>query len=425
MGSLHALFLLSKMDNWRHAFSASQFPAADRLALKDDGRRLLTLSVFHCVNDGSLALFASALPVMRVSLGLSFIEIGIVLSLGLVATMLLQLLFGSLSDQGYARKILILGFAGIVAADLVFPISSSFVQALVFYVFLRSAAAVYHPVSFSSIGRTYVDNKTAAFGYQGAIGDLGLAIATFSTGILSQAWGWRVPFWVWGTIGMILFAYFVTTMIRYRTDFHAQSTILASEPGNTPENRSLRSAFATLAVVSSITTATFILFTGYMPLYFNIAEQLSPGESATIVAVWIGVGIFAGLGTGKVVKVLGGEVKALRAMFAIETALFLIANIPPTHMLPLSGWRMIRCVAIIATGLPVFVTFPTVNGLLGLRMPHRRLGLTYALNLSLGLMVASLATYVTGYIASIMTISVTLPLLLIIAALGAMASLAL
>ena len=61
--------------------------AADRLALKHDGHRLLTLSIFHCVNDGSLALFASALPVMRVSLALSLVEIGTVLSLGLVATM--------------------------------------------------------------------------------------------------------------------------------------------------------------------------------------------------------------------------------------------------------------------------------------------------------------------------------------------------
>ena len=391
--------------------------------MKDDGRGLLTLSIFHCVNDGSLALFASALPVMRVSLGLSFMEIGIVLSLGLVATMLLQLLFGTLSDQGHARKTLILGFAGIVVADLVFPISSTFVQVLLFYVFLRSAAAVYHPVSFSSIGRTYVENKTAAFGYQGAIGDLGLAISTFSTGILSQAWGWRVPFWVWGTIGMGLFAYFAHTMIRFRMSLHAQPTILTSQLGNAPGNRSLRSAFATVAAVSSITTVTFILFTGYMPLYFNIAEQLSPGESTTIVALWIGVGIFAGLGTGRVVRGLGGEVKALQAMFAIETVLFLIANIPPMHLLPLPALRIFRCVAIVATGLPVFVAFPAVNGLLGMRMPHRRLGLTYALNLSLGLMVASLATYVTGYIASIMSISVMPPLLLIIAALGAMASL--
>jgi MFS family permease len=409
------------MDNFKHTSSASQFMAADRLALKDDARRLLALSVFHCVNDGSLTLFASALPVMRVSLGLSLIEIGTVLSLGLVATMLLQLFFGSLSDRGYARRVLLLGFAGIAIADLAFPVGSSFLQVLVLYVFLRSAAGVYHPVSFSSIGRRYAQNKTAAFGYQGATGDLGLAIATLSTGMLSQTWGWRAPFWVWGTIAMILFAYFVATIIRYRIDFDPESAILASE-SSASGNRSLRSTFASVASVYSIATATFILFTGYMPLYFNIAEQFSPVESTATVALWVGVGVLAGFGTGRLVTGLGGEVRTLQAMFAMEATLLLIANVPHPQMLSVSVWRMVRCAAIVTTGLPVFVTFPAANGLLGLRMPHRRLGLTYALSLSLGLMVSSLATYLTGYAASIMTIGVMLPVLLIIAVLGAIAS---
>jgi len=49
--------------------------------------------------------------------------------------------------------------------------------------------------------------------------------------------------------------------------------------------------------------------------------------------------------------------------------------------------------------------------------------MTYALNLSLGLMVSSLATYFTGYAASIMTIGVMLPVLLVVAVVGAIACL--
>ena len=391
--------------------------------MNDDSRRLLALSVYHCVNDGSLTLFASALPVMRISLGLSFLEIGTVLSLGLVATMLLQLLFGSLSDRGHARWILIVGFAGIIAADLVFPASTSFVQVLIAYVFLRSAAAVYHPVSFSSIGRAYGEDRTAAFGYQGAVGDLGLTIATFSTGVLSQTWDWRSPFWVWGTVGMILFTYFAATMFRHKIGFHVHLIASASERVNVRRNMSVGSAFAVLAAVSSITTTTFILFTGYMPLYFNITEQLSPGASAAMVAAWIGIGVFAGFVTGRLVKRFGGESRTLRAMFAIESLLFLIAYMSSVQTVSLSSWRVIRLVAIVLTGMPVFVAFPAVNGLLGLRMPRRTLGLTYAINLSLGLLAASLATYFMGYAASIMTVGVMLPLLLIFAAVGSVVSL--
>jgi len=391
--------------------------------LNDDSRRLIALSVYHCMNDGSLALFASALPVMRVALGLDFLQIGTILSLGLIATLLLQLLFGFLSDRGHASQTLVLGFAGIVAVDLVFPISSAFMQVLVFYVLLRSTAAVYHPVSFASIGRTYSENRTAAFGYQGAIGDLGLTVATFSTGILSEAWGWRIPFWVWGALGMVLFFYFAMIIMRHRIAFYEQPATSVAEVNNNHGNpRSLKSAFAVIAIVSSITTVTFILFTGYMPLYLNVLHGLSPSGSTTIVAAWIGIGVFAGLVTGRVVSKCGGEARALQVTFAVEAFLFLIANATLSSEWLQSSWPTIGYAMIVLTGVPVFITFPAVNGLLGLRMPHRRLGLTYALSLSLGLMVASVAAYLTGYLASIASIAIVLPMLLITAILGTVAS---
>jgi len=199
-------------------------------------------------------------------LELDFVQIGTILALGLVATMLLQLIFGQLTDQGHARWILILGFAGIVVADLILPISTVFIQVLVFYVLLRSAAAVYHPVSFSSIGRTYAE-RTAAFGYQGAIGDLGLTVGTLSTGILAQTWGWRLPFWFWGAVGAILFAYFCTSVFQHKVGFYSQPIQISGQMDDPGNSRSLKAAFVVLAAVSSITTTTFILFTGYMPLF--------------------------------------------------------------------------------------------------------------------------------------------------------------
>jgi len=85
------------------------------------------------------------------------------LSLGLVATMLLQLLFGHLSDKRYASPILLLGLASIFLVDHIFPVSSAFMLVLICYVLLRSAA------------------------------------------VFSETLGWKVPFWVWGVVGIITF----------------------------------------------------------------------------------------------------------------------------------------------------------------------------------------------------------------------------
>ena len=390
--------------------------------LNEDSRRLLALGLYHCMNDASLALLTSALPVMRISLGLSYLQIGTVLSAGLAATMVLQLLAGSLSDIGHARMLLFVGFGGIVVVVLLFPTSSTFLQVLIFYVLLRSAAAVYHPVGFAAVGRTYLENKTTAFGYQGAVGDFGLALAIFSTGVLSQALGWETPFWVWGVIGVGLFAYFAVTVIRYKVLFYPRLSSSGGQSTNASESKSVKSTFAPIAIASSLTTTTFILFTGYMPLYFNVIHALTPAESTAIVATWVGIGVVAGLMTGRLSNRLGGEVRTLRLMFTIEAALLALAAYVFSAELDLSPAHSVGYSAIILTAIPVFITFPAVNGLLGLRMPHRRLGLTYGMNLSLGLFAASATTYVIAYLASTMTMSVVLPVLLVVAAVAAVTS---
>jgi len=132
--------------------------------------------------------------------------------------------------------------------------------------------------------------------------------------------------------------------------------------------------------------------------------------------------VFAGFLAGRVAYRLGGETRTLQVMFTVQCALFLIATIA-LHFGGLEPWRpVIRYCTIVLSGVPVFITFPAANGLLGLRMPYSRLGVTYALTLSLGLVAASLATYLTGYIASATSIAIILPMLLIMAVLGAVAS---
>jgi MFS family permease len=393
--------------------------------LNDDSRRLVALSVYHFVNDGSLAIFTSALPVMRVALALSYVEIGTILGAGLIATMALQLLFGVLSDRGHVRPILVLGFAGVVVADLVFTAGSTFQHVLLCYVSLRAAAAVYHPVGFASIGRTFVQNRTAAFGYQGAVGDLGLTLATFAAGGLSQAWGWEMPFWAWGAVGAVLLAFFVSIVARHGSAFHhepIQRQSSAEQKGH--EFGFSVPAFAALTTVSAVATVTFILFTSYMPLYFNVVAGLSPATSTAIVAIWIGIGVVAGLFTGRVVSSVGGEVKTLRLMLPIQAILFLAATLMMSSPGSTSLNGILLYLLTLATGIPVFVSFPATSGMLGSIMPHKRLGMTYALNLSLGLMVASGAAYVTGYLASLASIAVILPVLVVVSVFGAAGSFA-
>jgi hypothetical protein len=213
--------------------------------------------------------------------------------------------------------------------------------------------------------------------------------------------------------------------MRHRIVLQKQPVISAGEINEIPQrgSRSAKAAFAVLVTVSSSSTATFILFTGYMPLYFNLVGGLSPASSTALVAAWIGIEVVAGYMTGKVVSRLGGEVRTLRLTFAIGALLFLTAYAVGNFGFPAPWATTISYLTVLLTGILIFITFPVVNGLLGLRMPHRRLGLTYALSLSLGLVVSSLATYIMGHLASVMSIAVALPMMFVIAVLGTAASL--
>jgi len=110
-------------------------------------------------------------------------------------------------------------------------------------------------------------------------------------------------------------------------------------------------------------------------------------------------------------------------MFTAEAVLLALAACVFSAGFDVPFAQLVGYLAIILTGIPVFITFPAVNGLLGLKMPHRRLGLTYGMTLSLGLFAASGTTYVTGYLASTMSISVALPVLLVVAVVAVVTSL--
>jgi hypothetical protein len=65
----------------------------------------------------------------------------------------------------------------------------------------------------------------------------------------------------------------------------------------------------------------------------------------------------------------------------------------------------------ILSGVPFFLSFPVVYGIVGTTVPGKRLGLAYAANLGLSLAAGSALSYAAGYLSSIYSLAVILPLL--------------
>ena len=370
--------------------------------------QLYAFGIFHAMNDGSLAVFLAALPVMRVGLSLSLVEIGTVLSAGLLATVVTQLVFGFLSDAGFTKRVLFASLASLAVANLVFVEATNFWQMLLFYVLLRGAAGAYHPVSFSSIFRT-AKNRAASLGFQSAFGDASLAFALVSTGFIAESLGWRLPFILWGIGGVVAFFVFVRLMgIRESKAAYPEAT-----SGSIDERHQRR--FSRSFVVPQVSTVflqcLYLVFSGFIPLYLNVSLGLSPGVSALVVALWLAIGVWFTFNAGRFVAFFGSEKTTLKVSFVLTTLILAFATILTFTK---SLW-VVALALVILSGVPFFLSFPVVYGIVGTTAPGKRLGLAYAANLSFSLVAGSALSYAAGYLSSIYSLVVILPMLVAVA----------
>lgn len=357
--------------------------------------QLWALSLYHALNDGSLTVFLAALPIMRVAVGLSFIEIGTILSLGLLATVLMQFVFGFLADHGYARKGLVVGLVSIAVIDLVFTHADSYSQVLVFYVLLRAAGGAYHPVSFSTIFQT-LDHRFS-LGFQSAFGDASIALAMVTTGFAAESFGWQIPFYAWGVAACLGAGVFISLTKRMGRSPSAARDEL---------RRSVSKHVIILQIVGVFLQCIFVVFTGFMPLFLNVNLNLSPGVSTLVVALWMGIGVTASFNAGRIIGFFRSELRTLRMGFGLTAIVFILAFAAASMKL----W-CVALILLVVSGLPHLLTYPVLYSMIGITSERRHLGLAYATNLSFSYLAGSAVSYATGYLSSTYSLAVILPIL--------------
>lgn len=369
--------------------------------------QLFALSLYHGFNDGSLALFFAVLPIMRVVFDLSLIQIGTVLSAGLLSTVVMQFVFGYLSDRGYVRSILVGGLVSLALLNIVFSQAGDYWHILLIYLLLRAAAGVYHPVGFSMIFKVAQD-RARAMGFQSAIGDLCLAFAMFSTGFAAERLGWQVPFLAWGVAGVVCVFAFVSLAGFQEADLEQvdpTNNLQASHNGGVTRG------YVVLQFSTVFVECLYAVFIGFIPLFLNINLQLSPGLSTVVVALWLAVGVVSSYNTGRFVEFFKGEHRTLTISFGMTSVMLTLATV---FALKPELW-IATVTLLILCGIPFFLSLPVLQGIVGTTAPRHRLGLAYAINLSLSLLAGSAISYGAGYLSSVYTLVIILPLMLMTA----------
>lgn len=161
----------------------------------------------HFVSHYYIIILAPLLPFVRAEYGVSYTEIGLVISVFNVVTTALQTPVGFLIDRFSARLILaaglVLGGVSMMLAGLI----HSYWFLLAMFAVSGLGNTVYHPADYALLSKHVPEQRIGqAFSIHTFSGMLGSAIAPPTLLLMQSLWGWRVALIGAGIMGLVVAA---------------------------------------------------------------------------------------------------------------------------------------------------------------------------------------------------------------------------
>ena len=166
-------------------------PAPD-LALRQDLRTIGLVSLVHALSHFFHLILAPLFPWLKLEFGLSYAELGMVMSVFFVVSGIGQAVGGFAVDRFGARPVLFMGLTLFALAAFGLAASDSYASLMVFSGLAGLGNSIFHPVDFSILNaRVGKERLGHAYAAHGLSGSLGWAVApVFLVGI-TQISSWR------------------------------------------------------------------------------------------------------------------------------------------------------------------------------------------------------------------------------------------
>jgi MFS family permease len=140
---------------------------------------------------------------VKADLGLSFTDLGLVMTTFAVITAILQTPVGLLVDRIGGRAVLIIGMAVSGAGIVLAGLSDSYWTLVAAFAVFGAGNCVYHPADYSIMSAAiHEDRMGRAFSVHALTGSIGFAAAPITMLALATLWDWRVALLVMGGIGV-------------------------------------------------------------------------------------------------------------------------------------------------------------------------------------------------------------------------------
>ena len=242
-------------------------------------RELWLITIGHGLTHWYPATFYLLLPLIGSELGLSYSEIGLIMTCQFIASAVANIPGGVIVDTvGRKGLLMAVSLFWVGFPYLLIGFTHSYAMLLICVALVGFGNSLWHPTAISTLGNRYPDRKGLVLSLHGMGGNVGDAIAPVVIGAALAVFSWRhvvvlnvAPGLV---VALLMFAYLGTLQLNVRKETHQSQTLGQYARGLRVllHNRAL----VMLCAGSSFRTMTQSALLTFLPVYLAREMGYSP-----------------------------------------------------------------------------------------------------------------------------------------------------
>jgi FSR family fosmidomycin resistance protein-like MFS transporter len=356
------------------------------------GGTAVFFSYTHLSHDLCTGLLTALLPLIKESLGLSYLQSGLLLSAYTITSGLSQFAGGWIGDRLRRNIVIAVGLGGISLMAVAVGLSPAYYPMLFILVVMGIFAGAYHPSAVSLLSGYYDERKRGkVIALHMAGGSIGFAMGPILGGLIAEFLGWRFAF-----IILALPALSAVPLILKK--FRQQEPVIqgSTTDDNTTQQPiqrglSIFQALKPIAIIFILTVSTQLVAgsaMAFIPIYLVDKHNIAPGYAAMMLGIIRGAGIVGSL--------FGGW---LSDRWGRKNAIFLtlVATGPVLYLLTILTFNAGLVMVFILFGMFMYMRQATVQPLLMDSVPAHLRATAFGIYFGLSMEGMSLVQPVAGH----------------------------